>query len=66
MTRSKCALSFDQALLIVLEDEARWMIRNKLTGRKKVPNYLSYMKVEGLCRVNPQAVTIIVPKAANR
>ena len=40
LTRNKCALSFDQSLLITMEDEARWMIRNKLTGQTRVPNYL--------------------------
>jgi ABC-type nitrate/sulfonate/bicarbonate transport system substrate-binding protein len=62
LTRSKCALSFDQSLLIALEDEARWMIRNKLTGQTIVPNYLEYMRVEALSQVNPQAVRLIVPK----
>ncbi len=61
-TRNRCALSFDQSLLIILEDEARWMIKNNLTGQTRVPNYLGYMKAEALSRVNPQAVTIIVPK----
>jgi NitT/TauT family transport system substrate-binding protein len=61
-TRNACALSFDQSLLTILEDEARWMIRNKLTGQTVVPNYLGYMKVEALSRVKPQAVTIIVSK----
>ena len=62
LTRNRCALSFDQSLLIALEDEARWMIRNKLTGQSMVPNYLEYMKVEALSKVNPQAVRLIVPK----
>jgi NitT/TauT family transport system substrate-binding protein len=65
LTRSKCALSFDQSLMIALEDEARWMIRNNLTGQTVVPNYLEYMKVEALSKVNPQAVRLIVPKNQN-
>jgi len=60
--RNRCALSFDQSLLILLEDESRWMIRNNLTGQTRVPNYLGYMKPEALSRVNPQAVTLIVSK----
>jgi ABC-type nitrate/sulfonate/bicarbonate transport system substrate-binding protein len=62
LTRSKCALSFDQSLLITLEDEARWMIRNKLTRHTRVPNYLKYMRVAALAKVNPQAVNVIAPK----
>ena len=61
-TRNRCALSFDQSLLIILEDEARWMIKHNLTTQTGVPNYLDYMKAEALFRVNPQAVTIIVSK----
>jgi ABC-type nitrate/sulfonate/bicarbonate transport system substrate-binding protein len=61
LNRDRCALSFDQALLIIMEDEARWMIRNNLTKQTRVPNYLGYMKVGALSRVKPPAVTIIVP-----
>jgi ABC-type nitrate/sulfonate/bicarbonate transport system substrate-binding protein len=60
--KSTYALSFDQALFIMMEDEARWMIKNKLTGQTRVPNYLNYIDAEALAKVNPQAVSIIVPK----
>jgi ABC-type nitrate/sulfonate/bicarbonate transport system substrate-binding protein len=62
LARSRCALSFEQSLLLVMEDEARWIIRNNLTGQSWVPNYLDYMNVEALSKVNPQAVRLIVPK----
>jgi NitT/TauT family transport system substrate-binding protein len=55
-------LSFDQALLIAMEDEARWMIKNKLTDQTRVPNYLDYLDAEPLAKVDPEAVTIIIPK----
>jgi hypothetical protein len=57
--RSKIALSFDQSLLIILEDEARWMIKNELTGQTRVPNYLNYMQVAALSKVSPQVVNLI-------
>ncbi len=32
-----------QALLLAMEDQARWRIENKLTDRSQVPNYLDYI-----------------------
>jgi ABC-type nitrate/sulfonate/bicarbonate transport system substrate-binding protein len=61
LTRSRCALSFDQSLLITMEDEARWMIKNRLTGQTMVPNFLGYMNAKALFRVSPEAVNLIVP-----
>lgn len=51
-------LFLDQTLLIALEDEARWAIRNKLTDVKKVPNYLDYIYPDALKEINPAAVSI--------
>ena len=36
----------DQAILTILENEARWAIRNKLTDGKKVPNYLNFIYLD--------------------
>jgi ABC-type nitrate/sulfonate/bicarbonate transport system substrate-binding protein len=60
--RSTYALSLDQALLITMEDEARWMIGNKLTDQNRVPNFLHYLNGELLTRVNPRTVGIVFPK----
>jgi ABC-type nitrate/sulfonate/bicarbonate transport system substrate-binding protein len=60
--RSTYALSLDQALLITMEDEARWMIGSKLTDQNQVPNFLPYLNGEALTRVKPRAVDIIFPK----
>jgi NitT/TauT family transport system substrate-binding protein len=60
--KSTYALSFDQALFITMEDEARWMIRNKLTDQSSVPNYLDYIDAKALAEINSQAVRIILPK----
>ena len=51
-------LSLDQPILVSLEDEARWAIRNKLTDVTKVPNYLDYIYTDALKAVKPGAVTI--------
>lgn len=53
------SLSLDQSLILAMEDEARWMIRNNLTGEKAVPNFLDHIYVDGLEAIKPQAVNII-------
>lgn len=52
-------VSLNQSLLLSFEDEARWAIRNKLTHKTKVPNYLNFIYPDGLEAVKPEAVTII-------
>ncbi len=48
-----------QAMLILFEDQARWRIKNKLTDRIKIPNYLNYIYCDALKAVKPEACTII-------
>jgi ABC-type nitrate/sulfonate/bicarbonate transport system substrate-binding protein len=52
-------VTLDQSLLVVLEDETRWAIRNHLTDNSVMPNYLSYINVDALKAVKPAAVRII-------
>ncbi len=52
-------VSLPQALLIVLEGQARWNIEKERTKAKEVPNYLEYIYFDALENVRPQAVTII-------
>jgi len=52
-------LFLDQATFTTLENEARWAIRNKLTDRKKIPNYLNFIYFDALRAVKPEGVTII-------
>jgi NitT/TauT family transport system substrate-binding protein len=52
-------LMLDQTILITLEDEARWVIREGLTNKKEVPNYLDFIYPDALEEVKPEAVTII-------
>jgi NitT/TauT family transport system substrate-binding protein len=52
-------LFLDQATLTTLENEARWAIRNKLTDRIKVPNYLNFIYLDAMEAVKPEGVTII-------
>lgn len=48
----------DQALLITLEDETRWAIKNKLTDKSEMPDYLSYIYQDGLRSVKSEAIKI--------
>lgn len=52
-------VALDQGLILALEDEAQWAIKNKLTSRTDMPNYLNYIYLDGLEAVMPSAVTII-------
>lgn len=45
-----------------MEDQARWMIQNRLTEQTKVPDYLDYIDPGPLLKVDPKAVRIIIPK----
>jgi NitT/TauT family transport system substrate-binding protein len=49
----------DQGLLLALEDEARWAIRNRLAGNGEMPNFLDAVYLDGLEAVAPSAVTVI-------
>ncbi len=48
-----------QALLLAMDDQARWRIENKLTDKTRIPNYLKYIYLDGLKKQKPEAVTII-------
>jgi len=47
----------DQTLLITLEDETRWAIRNRLTDRTAMPDYRACIHLDSLRQVRPEAVT---------
>ena len=53
--------ALDQGLLLAMEDQARWMISNKLTDRTQVPNYLNYIDAEALLKVDPKTVAWCCP-----
>ena len=56
----KFTLLLDQALIVSLEDQARWAIKNKLTDATKGPNYLKYIYFDALEAVKPKSMTIIL------
>jgi NitT/TauT family transport system substrate-binding protein len=58
-SENQFALILDQSLILAMEDEARWMIKNTLTSEKTVPNFLDYIYEDALKPVKPEAVNII-------
>jgi NitT/TauT family transport system substrate-binding protein len=48
-----------QALLLSLEDEARWAMREQLVPAKAMPNYLDLLDMAPLMALRPEVVTVI-------
>jgi NitT/TauT family transport system substrate-binding protein len=57
--QNQFTLSLDQSLVLAMEDEARWMIKNNLTAEKQVPNFLDYIHEDELKAIKPESVNII-------
>jgi len=52
-------ISLQQALIVTLEDEARWAIKNNLTDATSIPNYLDYVNLDFLYELKPDAVNVV-------
>lgn len=52
-------VTLGQDLVLTLENESRWAIKNRLTPATAIPNYLEYISWDGLLAVKPEAVTIL-------
>ncbi len=52
-------LFVDQAILLSLEQQARWMMSNSTQSIKTLPNYLNFINTNALRMVDSAAVTII-------
>lgn len=48
----------DQGLLITLEDETRWAMKNKLVEQVAMPDYRKFIHSESLAAIKPEAVTL--------
>jgi len=57
--QNQFSLTLDQSLVLAMEDEARWMIRNNLTNATAVPDFQTYLYTDGLDKVKPGSVKII-------
>ncbi|RJQ62470.1 MAG: hypothetical protein C4530_04795 [Desulfobacteraceae bacterium] len=53
------SLTLDQSLVVAMEHEARWMIKNRNFGEVRMPNLSDYIYGDALEAVKPTAVNII-------
>lgn len=58
-TKNRFRITLPQALLIAMEDEARWCMQQKKTADTPIPNYLNFISATALEQVAPEAVTFI-------
>ena len=54
-------LSLDQGLLLFMEDQAAWMIQNRLTDQTKTPNFIAYFDPGPLLKADPEAMRLAIP-----
>lgn len=52
-------LSLNQSLLVTLESEVRWAVREKITKDSAMPDFLEAIDPEALFKVKPAAVTLV-------
>lgn len=52
-------VSLDQSLIIVFQNEARWVIANKITNKTVIPNYSNFIYFDALTQADPDKVTVI-------
>ena len=57
--RHDFVVTLPQALLLAMEDQARWRMENNLSPQGRLPNYLLTLATEVLAELRPQAVTVI-------
>jgi ABC-type nitrate/sulfonate/bicarbonate transport system substrate-binding protein len=58
-TEYQYSVTLDQSFIVLMQDEARWLIGNNLTSAVSLPNFLNYVYVDGLRSVRPASVNII-------
>jgi NitT/TauT family transport system substrate-binding protein len=53
------SVMLDQALVVAMEDQARWIITHNLGPDRRTPDFLDYVYFAGLETVKPEAVNVI-------
>ena len=56
--RNDFTISLDMGLVAAMEDEARWMIQNKLVANQQVPDFMQHIDADWLKSVEPAAVNL--------
>jgi ABC-type nitrate/sulfonate/bicarbonate transport system substrate-binding protein len=52
-------LQLTQDLIVLMEREATWAMRNNLVEKREMPNYLDFFYFDALDKVKPEAVTVV-------
>ncbi|MBF0344517.1 MAG: ABC transporter substrate-binding protein [Nitrospirae bacterium] len=55
----KWKVFLEQSLLLRLEDQARWMMKDNVVDVAEIPDYYQFIHIDALNSVKPEAVTII-------
>jgi NitT/TauT family transport system substrate-binding protein len=63
--QNQFSLSLDQSLITAMEDEARWMIENRMTNATAMPDFRNYISTNGLADVKPGSVNIIQERGSS-
>jgi ABC-type nitrate/sulfonate/bicarbonate transport system substrate-binding protein len=58
-SRARFQLQLTQDMLVLMEREAKWAIRNRVVVKKKMPNFLNFLYFDALDKVKPQAVSVV-------
>jgi NitT/TauT family transport system substrate-binding protein len=58
-SQNQFLLSLEQPLIVTMEDQARWMMNNGLTGETAVPDFRNYIYEQSLETVKGEAVNMI-------
>jgi ABC-type nitrate/sulfonate/bicarbonate transport system substrate-binding protein len=58
-SRARFRIQLTRDLIVLMEREAKWAIRNKLVDAKETPNYLDFLYFQALEKVKAEAVNIV-------
>lgn len=58
-SRHKFLVELPQALILALEDQAKWRIDNRLVNETRLPNYLNYIYPDFLAEEDAAKITVI-------
>ncbi len=59
LARAHFEITLSESMLLFLDDEARWIIENKLSTKNKIPNFLDMIYFDALAKVKPEAISVI-------
>jgi ABC-type nitrate/sulfonate/bicarbonate transport system substrate-binding protein len=57
--RNLYRVRLDQDLLLLLEDEVKWLMQKQGISERRMPNFLDYLYLDALEKVKPEGVRIV-------